>query len=623
MQNLRLQLLLSHLLIILLMGFVLAGSVVAFSWLGRSIDRILHDNYQSVTAAQTMKEALERQDNSLVLFLAGQKERAKAQYEASAPVFARAYHTEAGNVTEVGEKEIADAIGSEWASYQRKARALLYANPPLAPESAQAAYFSTLEPAFVHLRAQAQAVQDLNQSAIFKADKAAREEAKRDTLLGVGVSVFALLIGLVTALHTVNVALHPLTSLARQAEAVGTGQLNQQIAVRRTDEIGVLAQSFNTMIEKLQEARREEADRLRRAERMSDAALENLYDPVIVTDAHAYIVHLNRAAEGLFGRAAQARNKPARDFLREPRLSDAIEQAVQKEHVSAEEGEAALIVFASQAGGQRTYRLRVTPMHGQDNAHIGAVAVLEDVTYQQEVDRLKTEFIGVASHELRTPVTSLILSVQLLQEGAAGTLSPAQAEVVQAQKDDLARLEAMMRDLLDLTRLEAGATPPRFEMVSPIEILTSARQAVQRQANAKSLRLMVQASESLPLVRADKALIGRVLLNLLGNALRHTPNFGRVILRAEINEDRPFVAFSVSDTGSGIAPEYLDRIFERFVQVPGATRGGAGLGLSLAQTIVQAQGGEIFARSEPHQGSVFTFTLPTVNPVSIKKESSF
>src|SRR5262249_22757186 len=150
-------------------------------------------------------------------------------------------------------------------------------------------------------------------------------------------------------------------SLSRQAEEIGAGHLNQRIEVQRTDEIGTLAAAFNQMSEKLREARRIEAQRLHRAERMSDAALESLYDPVVVTDATGHVVHLNRAAEGLFGPARHASGRTISQVVGDPRIAQAVEHAIHHERVSASEDEAGFVTLQS-GESQRTYRLRATPM---------------------------------------------------------------------------------------------------------------------------------------------------------------------------------------------------------------------------------------------------------------------
>ena len=165
-----------------------------------------------------------------------------------------------------------------------------------------------------------------------------------------------------------------------------------------------------------------------------------------------------------------------------------------------------------------------------------------------------------------------------------------------------------MRELLDITRLEAGATPPRFELVKPGDLVASALKSVRAEASRKGVELQVERKGSETAVRADRSQISRVLVNLFNNAVRHTPKGGRVSILTQ--ETKSGMEFQVSDTGVGIPAEYLSRIFEKFVQVPGATRGGAGLGLSIAQTVVKAHGGEIKVKSELGKGAAFAFTLP-------------
>ena len=607
MRDLRIQLLVSHLVLVGLMLAVMIGAVVNFFHLGRSIDRILKDNYASVVAAQDMKETLERQDSAATFFLNGRATEARDQYRQNRPLFETAYSKEAHNITETGEQELADHIGSGYAVYRAELEKLLFSDPPLSKQAADAIYVQKLLPQFLHLKGEAQAVLDLNQAAILHANGVAKGEARAASYTGMAVTVVAFLLALFFASWTVRAALDPLRTLARQAEEIGRGHLNQRIVLNRTDEIGGLADSFNSMAEKLREARKQEEARLRRAERMSDAALENLYDPVIVTDAQSKIVHLNKTAEGLFGAAARVAGTPIGQVISDKRIVEAVDKAIHQESVSAAEDEAGFIPITV-GDAKRTYRLRTTPMRDEESTLLGAVVVLEDITHLRELDRLKTEFIGVASHELRTPVTSLQLSVQLLEEGAVGALTPDQREIVAAQKVDLERLERMMSDLLDITRLEAGVTPPRVEIVTPQVLVQSAVAQVAAQVERQGLTLTTEFAPRLRPVRADNGQIQRVLLNLLNNAIRHTPSGGKITVSAAVNGQQ--VAFTVKDTGSGIPAEYLPKIFDRFVQVPGATRGGAGLGLSIARTIIEAHGGTITAQSEPGQGSAFQFSLP-------------
>jgi signal transduction histidine kinase len=201
----------------------------------------------------------------------------------------------------------------------------------------------------------------------------------------------------------------------------------------------------------------------------------------------------------------------------------------------------------------------------------------------------------------------LLLSVQLLEEGAAGPLTDAQKELIAAQHADLERLERLMRELLDITRLEAGTMVPRLALMSASELVLSARDACKADAIKGNVELVIEPTNTAATVYADRSQIQRVFVNLITNGVRHTPSGGTVALRAtEAGDD---VRFDIADTGVGIPEEYLAKIFDRFVQVPGATQGGAGLGLAIARTIVEAHGGTMTVASQEGIGSIFSFTL--------------
>jgi len=199
------------------------------------------------------------------------------------------------------------------------------------------------------------------------------------------------------------------------------------------------------------------------------------------------------------------------------------------------------------------------------------------------------------------------MGVHLLLEGALGELTDQQNEVLQACRQDCERLDKLMRDLLDLSRIEAGESQPQLAWISTRDLLTSAINELRPQVEAKGLELKVSVPVDLPRVSVDRLQIERVISNLLINALRHTKN-GEITISAEQRDNH--VAISVADTGSGIPTEYLPHVFDKFVQVPDAPTGGAGLGLTISKSIVEAHGGQIGVQSQVGRGSTFTFTLP-------------
>lgn len=606
MRSLRSQLVMSHLFLVLIMTLVMAAAIWQFFRVGRSIEEILQENYQTVLATQEMDSALHQQEVAFLLLVDGDEEGARQTYLQAREGFDRAYLTASGSSRETKEQEVLIAIAADHAQLRRTAGFLLASNSGIRQGDLMPIVRDEVRPTLRAMRNRTGLLREINEAEVRADYQLAQGKARRAAWRTILTSIGALILAILLGLRLVQRALTPLNSLAHRAERIASGVFQPGTTSNRKDEVGALAQSFGAMEEKLAEMRRTEARRLQRAERMSDAALESLYDPVVVTDAKRRIVYLNRAAAGLFGEVDTQNRKAVEEHIPDRRIIKAIKNALE-DRVSAAEDEAALIQMKI-AEGERTYRLRATPMRGDEGQLLGTVTVLEDITYLRVVDQLKTEFIGVASHELRTPVTSLILANQLLIEGAVGDLTAGQREVVDAQQQDLNRLEKLMRDLLDVTRLEAGSTPPRLEMITPKDLVHGPLTTLKPQAIRKGLTLQVEVPDDLPKIRADRMQLGRVLTNLVANAIRHTNTGGVVTVRASASDKD--VSFRVEDTGEGIPKDYLAHIFERFVQVPGATQGGAGLGLSIAQNIVRAHGGQMTVESEEGRGSTFSFNLP-------------
>jgi signal transduction histidine kinase len=275
--------------------------------------------------------------------------------------------------------------------------------------------------------------------------------------------------------------------------------------------------------------------------------------------------------------------------------------------------ESAAIIPVMVDGAERAFRQRTTPMRDAEGRLVGSVMLLEDITHLREIDRLKSEFVAGASHELRTPLTSLEMGVHLLLEGAVGELSARQRDVLELCRDDTRRLDTLVKDLLDLSRIESGMAAPQLESVRPSELIAGAVDPLRRLADAKGLTLQVSAPVDLPDIAADRGQVERVITNLVTNAIRATGRHGEIEIAAAFRDHH--VAFSVRDTGRGIPHDYLARIFEPFVQAPDAPAGGAGLGLSISRRIVESHGGQITVRSEPGAGTTFTFTVPVAAAV--------
>jgi signal transduction histidine kinase len=263
-------------------------------------------------------------------------------------------------------------------------------------------------------------------------------------------------------------------------------------------------------------------------------------------------------------------------------------------------------------GGKRSYfRPKLTKIFTTEGSLYGVVTLLQDVTQFKELDRMKSDFIATLSHEFRTPLTSINMSVDILNQGILGPLNDRQKDLINSTKEDCFRLTKLARELLQLSKLESGKLQLKDEELDVRAVVEFSLHPLQVQFQEKNVRLITEIDRDTPRLLADEQQISWVITNLVTNALKYTGPGGTVTVRAKPREDA--VLFEVEDTGVGIAQEHLQEIFARFVQVKpggGSTPGSVGLGLAIAKEIVEAYGGTIWAESQPGKGSIFSFVLP-------------
>jgi signal transduction histidine kinase len=237
----------------------------------------------------------------------------------------------------------------------------------------------------------------------------------------------------------------------------------------------------------------------------------------------------------------------------------------------------------------------------------------------RRIDSIKSEFVSVASHELRTPLAAIKNAVQLMLSGETGEINKDQEKFLSMAERNINRLTNILNDLLNLSRIESGKIELKFKNIELKDIIELAASSLRPHADGKSIQIEVEIPEQLPTVYADQDKIEQILTNLIGNAVKFTPDGGKILIAAEPfphdkqGGDGKMIAISVKDTGVGIPAEHLEAIFEKFHQVEGSLHrsvSGTGLGLAITKGLVEAHQGKIWAESEVEKGSTFIFTLP-------------
>jgi NtrC-family two-component system sensor histidine kinase KinB len=604
--TLRRRLLLAQVPLAAALVVVGAASLRTVSFLGESSETILQDNYRSVLAAQRMGDALDGLDRGALL-------RALAQPEVEpAPALRDRFESELrvqeGNLTEPGEGQLTERLRAAWAAYLAAERDQEGAADKLP------AYLGPLQRDSVAVRAAIDDVLSLNQDAMVRKSNQARRSAQRLLQLMMGATAGALLVGLIASFALTSRIVRPLSALSLAVRRFGEGDLESRARPRGRDEIAALSAEFNTMADRLEEYRKSSLGDLIQAQQASQAAIDSLPDPVLVLDAEEGILNLNRAAEALL-RMEPGEGAGTPIHALDPVLRERVEAI--RAHVLS--GKGAFVprgfdeaIRVDLQDGPHRLLPRATALYSEEGAITGVTVVLQDVTRLVRFDELKNDLVATVAHEFRTPLTSLRMAVHMCAEEVAGPLTTQQADLMAAARQDCERLQGIVDDILDLSRIQAGRIELQARSVDPVALVQQAVRQADGSARTGGVVLTLEEPPQAFALQADPERIGVVLDNLLANAVRHTPPGGQVAIR--LRRTGAGARFEVQDSGEGIPAQFLERIFERFFQIPGSRRGGVGLGLYISREVVRAHGGEMGATSEVGKGSTFWFTLPLRPP---------
>jgi signal transduction histidine kinase len=368
------------------------------------------------------------------------------------------------------------------------------------------------------------------------------------------------------------------------------------------------------MAASLREFRRTDQAKLIRIQHATQRAFDSLPDAVAVISPEGNVEVATASAKTVFG----LRPNSSIEYLPFGWMTDLYNEALHSGRPSQPKDKQHLIQHFV-AGEERYFRPQAVPILDDERQATGVILVLQDVTQLRQQDEIKRGVISTVSHQLKTPLTSIRMAIHLLLEEKVGSLTGKQVELLVAARDDSDRLHAILNNLLDISRMEAGKARLEFREISPGSMVLEGLEPFWSAARDQGVTLNVALPVGLPEVWADPTRMNHVIGNLLSNALQHSLPGSTVTLSATADEE--WVEFSIADTGPGIPRQYLSRIFEQFFRVPGhGKETGAGLGLAIVKEIVEAHGGSVRADSREGKGSTFFFTLRRADRISDKED---
>ncbi|MBC8152626.1 MAG: HAMP domain-containing protein [Bacteroidetes bacterium] len=500
------------------------------------------------------------------------------------------------NVTEVGEQPLTDAIRRDFNRLKT----------------------STTDTTTVNrLQNNLLRLDDINRQAMFRKNATAEKTAKDALILLAAIGAICFLVVFSFIVNFPGYIGNPVRELARGIRQIASRNFEERLHIDSNDEFGELARSFNSMAQKLDEYQHSSLAQLLFEKKRIDTLIQLMNDGIIGLDEKKIILFANPVACRLLGfDEATLIGEYAPDVASVNDLMRTLIQDVMQPDKASSDSNLLKIFDPLPAGGgkesyfnKQTHVVTVAPTGEGDPIQAGHVIMLENITSYKELDQAKTNFIATVSHELKTPISGIKLSLKLLDDTRIGLLNDEQKQLINHVRDDAERLLSITGELVNMAQVESGQIQLTIGNVAPADIVQYATNALKLLADQKMVRFNIDAPADLPAVKADPDKASWVLINFLSNAVRHSPDENSIDVSVERVGDQ--VQFRVRDYGAGIREEHRARIFDRYFKAPGSNgqASGTGLGLAISKEFIVSMGGEIGLENTT-DGAAFYFRLP-------------
>jgi signal transduction histidine kinase len=446
------------------------------------------------------------------------------------------------------------------------------------------------------MRQAIQQINTLNQNAILRKHETAQKTASSATFWLTIIFSVLTIISFTLTINFPNVISTPIKALAVGIKEIANKNYKNRINLEQEDEFKELADAINTMSERLDEYENSNLAKITFEKRRIETIINQMRDGIIGFDEHKNILFLNVVSEKMLA-------LKEKDIIGQYGPDIALKNDLMRRLLQNED-QHELKIYADNK--ESYFNKEVLKVSNEGNV-IGEVIVLRNITPFHELNEAKTNFIATVSHELKTPISSIKMSLQLLRSINTGSLNEEQTLLIDSIKDDSNRLLKITGELLNMSQVETGNIQLNIQPCVPSDILQQAIEAVKVQVEQKQITIHTEVPSNLPIVKADIEKTAWVLINFLTNAIRFSPEKGEITVALYKKDNQ--VCFSVKDNGKGIETKYISKIFDRYFQVPGTIKSGTGLGLSISKEFIEAQGGSIQVESKVGFGSTFYFNL--------------
>ena len=495
------------------------------------------------------------------------------------------------NVTEIGEQELTDKLTIDFKRLKEDKHK---------------------QELFPVIRKDLTDIMLLNMDAILRKNSVAQKTADNASLWIAATGTLCFIIAFTLLINLPSNIAKPIKDLTTNIKAITDNNYSIRLHLEGSTEFKELSEAFNKMASKLEEYEGSILSKLLFEKKRIDTLINSMPDPVIGFDEEKKILFANKQALKITGlNIDEIKGKPAVDVaLTNDLLRFLIKDWITKDSTDDNNPAKPLKIYADNKESyfeKQNIEIAMRPTGETEKRYIGQVIILKNITPFKELDFAKTNFIATVSHELKTPISSIKMSLQLLEDQRVGNMNEEQVKLVKSISDDSERLLKITGELLNFSQVETGKIQLSSQAINPDWIVQYALDAVKTTAEQKQITINTLYEQSLPVITVDPNKTAWVMINLLTNAIKHSPANSNI--KVDVLKNNNHVVFNVQDNGEGIPKKFQSRIFEKYYQVPGSEKTGTGIGLSICKEFIEAQNGVIGFKSNDGNTN-FYFQLP-------------
>jgi two-component system, NtrC family, sensor histidine kinase KinB len=604
--SLRSKILTGYFVVIFIMIFVMFWSLYNFNLLNESFKSIIVQNYSSIVAADNMVKELDNQLNGLYLII-NEKDfnSGNKLFEESKQNFFYWFDKARDAAYTKQEIVLLDSMNDEYTNFLEKIGPLLSRDSG-SKEQTEIKNFYFANIFISKIKNDCYALFNINHSFISSTNDRVKSITRDTAFTILFLIILGSILSLIFGTRFSRYIVKPVKELTQSVQLISTGNFAQRIETESSDEIGILAGEFNSMAEMLQKYEELNINKILYEKKKSEIVIESINDPVLIVDDSKNIILANKAFYFEFGKGLTNLIK-LEDIINDRKVFENIENMIVS---NGNEMKEERYIYIDETRKSRYYNLKYSLINLPETNSKAVLMVFNDITKYEELDRLKSEFIAKVSHELKTPLTSIGMAVGILGDNVLGPISVKQKQLINSMQEDYSRLNKLVKEILELSKIESGGIKLDLKPVYVADIVNNVLKYFSLVCKEKEINLVFNKGNTYSKIVVDFEYFSRALSNFISNSIKYTAKKGEIkVSTKEVNSD---IIIEISDTGKGIEPQYIDKIFDKFVQVNENSSGSVGLGLSIAKEIIDLHEGTIKVWSEINKGTKFEITIPAL-----------